>query len=260
LKPPTTWDELLTVGRAIRDKKKISAFSVAGNANHYFLPMVWQEGGEIATEKAGKWVSGLASEEAAEAIQFYADLYRKEKFAPESALTWNARDVRSAFEAGDLAMMIGGGWDLKAILEAHPELEGKVGTVLLPKGPSGSQDTFAGGSHLVVFDGSKHEALAQKYVKFLLEPARVTAFAEQIGFLPGSLTALDRLPDDPLFSTFTDQLKSHSRTYPPVTQWGAFEADNLFVNAVQQVMKGEKPAADALKGVAAAMDAEFSNG
>ncbi len=136
LSVPTTWDELLTVGRAIRDRTGMAAFGVAGNAPHYVLPMVWQNGGEIAYRKGGVWRSGMESPEAVAAVQFYADLYRTEHFAPAGALSWNARDVRKAFEAGDLAMMIGGGWDLRPLLAAHPELAGKVGTALLPAGPA----------------------------------------------------------------------------------------------------------------------------
>ncbi|MGH9000075.1 MAG: extracellular solute-binding protein [Acidimicrobiia bacterium] len=257
LPAPATWDELVTVGRAVRDRTGMSAFGVAGDANHYFLPMVWQNGGEIATRGAdGGWVSGMSSDEAVEAIQFYADLYRKERFAPEGALTWNARDVRAAFEAGQLAMMIGGGWDVDAILAAHPELEGKVATALLPAGPSGSRATFAGGSHFVVFEDSDQQALASEYVEFLLEPSRVRAFSDRIGFLPGQIQALDSVPAGGP-DTFVTQLKEHSRTYPPTTKWGGFEGDGLFVNAVQSVMKGDQTAAAAMTAVAEAMDQAF---
>ena len=259
LRPPATWDDLLKVGRAVRDKAKVSAFGVAGNANHYFLPMVWQNGGQIATRQGDRWVSRMDSPPAVQAVQFYADLYRVERFAPEGALSWNARDVRAAFEAGDLAMMIGGGWDLQAILKAHPELEGKVATALLPAGPSGSRDTFAGGSHLVVFEGSKHKDLARAYTEFLLDPARVANFSGKIGFLPGTREGLQAQAASapPPFATFTSQLEEHSRTYPPARQWGSFEADGLFVNAVQQVMKGQRTAAAAMAEVAAAMNKAF---
>jgi N,N'-diacetylchitobiose transport system substrate-binding protein len=260
LAAPATWDELLKVGRAVRDKAKISAFGVAGNANHYFLPMVWQNGGQLATRQGDRWISRMDAPPAVQAVQFYADLYRVERFAPEGALSWNARDVRSAFEAGSLAMMIGGGWDLQAILKAHPELEGKVATALLPAGPSGSRDTFAGGSHLVVFEESKHKDLARAYTEFLLDPARVAEFSGKIGFLPGTTEGLkaQAASAGSQFATFTSQLEGHSRTYPPARQWGSFEADGLFVNAVQQVMKGERTAAQAMGEVAAAMNKAFS--
>lgn len=259
LSVPTTWAELLTVGRAVRDRTDLHAFGVAGTSNHYFLPLVWQNGGEIATEKDGQWRSGMASPEAVEAIRFYADLYAKEHFAPDGALSWNSRDVRAAFEAGDLAMMIGGGWDLRAILTAHPELKDKVGTALLPEGPGGSRATFAGGSHLVVFEGTEHEALARDWVEFLLDPDRVASFSDQIGFLPGAVAGLKALPStgDALYGTFSTQLQDHSRTYPPTKAWGSFEADGLFTNAIQSVMKGEKTAEAAMAEVAKAMDTAF---
>jgi N,N'-diacetylchitobiose transport system substrate-binding protein len=259
LEVPATWDDLLAVGRAIRDRSGRAAFGVAGNAAHYVLPMVWQNGGEIAYQKGGVWRSGMASPAAVAAVQFYADLYRVERFAPAGALSWNARDVRQAFEAGDLAMMIGGGWDVRAILAAHPELAGKVGTALLPAGPGGTRHSFAGGSHLVTFAGTKKGTLARRYLDFLLEPARVTAFTTKIGFLPGARDALAAAtPPDPLYQTFSTQLRDHSRTYPPTREWGTFEADGLFTSAVQQVMAGKKTAAEAMKAVAKAMDAAFS--
>ena len=258
LSVPTTWDELVSVGRVIRDRTGMAAFGVAGNAAHYVLPMVWQNGGEIAYRKGGVWRSGMASPEAIAAVQFYADLYRTERFAPAGALSWNARDVRKAFEAGDLAMMIGGAWDLRPLLAAHPELAGKVGTALLPAGPSGARDSFAGGSHLVVFSGTKKAATARRYLDFLLDPGRVATFTTKIGFLPGARDALAAAtPADPLYRTFSAQLEDHSRSYPPTREWGGFEADGLFTSAAQQVMAGKRTAAQAMKDVAKTMDGAF---
>jgi N,N'-diacetylchitobiose transport system substrate-binding protein len=258
LSVPTTWEELLSVGQAIRDRTGMAAFGVAGNAAHYVLPMVWQWGGEIAYRKGGVWRSGMDSPEAIAAVQFYADLYRRERFAPAGALSWNARDVRKAFEAGDLAMMIGGAWDLRPLLAAHPELAGKVGTALLPAGPSGERDSFAGGSHLVVFSGTRKASTARRYLDFLLDPVRVASFTTKIGFLPGALDALSAAtPPDPLYKTFSAQLEDHSRSYPPTREWGGFEADGLFTSAVQQVMAGKRTAAQAMKDVAKTMDAAF---
>ncbi len=270
---PATWNDLVTVGRAIRDRAHMGAFGVAGDAEHYVLPMVWQNGGEIAYRKEGVWRSGMSSAEAVAAVQFYADLFRTEHFAPAGALSWNARDVRQAFGAGDLAMMIGGAWDVKALLAAHPELAGKVGTALLPAGPSGDRSSFAGGSHLVVFSGTKKEALARRYIDFLLDPGRVAAFTSRIGFLPAvhDSGGHPRAPGgdedpgaagtgtDPVYRPFAEQLDSHSRTYPPTREWGGFEADGLFTAAVQQVMAGKQTAAQAMKGVARAMDTAFSD-
>jgi N,N'-diacetylchitobiose transport system substrate-binding protein len=262
LEPPDSWEQLLAAGRAIRDRTDLSAFGVAGIVTHNFLPMVWQNGGKIAEQRQGRWVSRLDAPEAIEAIQFYADLYARERFAPEGALSWNHRDVRAAFEAGALAMMIGGAFDVRTILAGHPELEGKVGTVLLPKGPAGSRDTLAGGSHLVVFEQSREKELARAYADFLLVPDRVREFADEIGFHPGTIEGLEasRADATKLYEPFVTQLLSHSRTYPPVKEWGGFEGDQLFVGAVQQVMQGKKTARDAMVEVAGQMNERFKSG
>ncbi|MGH9023807.1 MAG: extracellular solute-binding protein, partial [Acidimicrobiia bacterium] len=265
LKPPTTWDELVKVGRAVQAGTDMHAFGVAGKANHFFLPLVWQKGGSLAELENGQWRSRIGDPKAAEAVQFYADLYAKEHFAPEGALTWNSRDVQSAFEAGDLAMMVGGGWDLKAILAGAPDLVGKVGTVLLPEGPAGNRDSFAGGSHLVVFESSARKELARSFASHLLDPARLTTFADRLGFLPATLAGLEHAAssggaDDPntaLFATFVSQLRDHSRAYPATKDWGRFEGDGIFANAVQQVMAGKRSAAEAMREVAADMNTAF---
>jgi N,N'-diacetylchitobiose transport system substrate-binding protein len=104
LSVPRTWSELVTVGRAVRDKKKMAAFGVAGNANHYVLPMVWQNGGEIATEKDGRWVSAMDGPKAVEAVQFYADLMARHKVVPPEATTWEYDEIIAGGQRDRYAM------------------------------------------------------------------------------------------------------------------------------------------------------------
>ncbi|HVW32544.1 MAG TPA: hypothetical protein VHL53_08405, partial [Acidimicrobiia bacterium] len=124
-------------------------------------------------------------------------------------------------------------------------------------GPAGDRDTFAGGSHLVIFTGTKKEARARAFVDFLMDPARVEAFTSQIGFLPGVREDGAAAPDL-LYAPFAEQLEQHSRSYPPTREWGGVEADGLFTAEVQQVMAGKKTAAQAMRTVARTMDSAFS--
>jgi N,N'-diacetylchitobiose transport system substrate-binding protein len=252
LQPPTTWDELISVGRQVQQRTKMHAFGVYGKGTHIFLPMVWQAGGEIAVRRNGRWTAAIDSPEAVRAIQFYSDLFTKERFAPAGALNWSSLDVRSAFVNGDLAMMIGGGWDLDAMVAANPALRDRVGTALTPAGPSGNRDAFAGGSNLAIFQRSEHKTLARAFADFLLAPARVKDFSSQLGFLPGSTAGLEAraATEDALHAPFRTQLAEHSRQYPASPKWGTFEGENLFASAVQEVMQGRKTAGDAMKRVA----------
>jgi N,N'-diacetylchitobiose transport system substrate-binding protein len=134
LEVPTTWDELLEVGETIEAETDLDPINVAGSYVHMLAPMVWQAGGELAVEANGGWEAQVDSDEGRAAFAAYADLFER-GWSPEGAVTWTSVDVREAFTNEDAAMMVGGGWDLAAILGTNPDLEGRVGTALLPEGP-----------------------------------------------------------------------------------------------------------------------------
>ncbi|MDP9023255.1 MAG: sugar ABC transporter substrate-binding protein [Actinomycetota bacterium] len=259
LEPPQTWDELIEAGKVIDDQTDLFPFGVIGGYTHLYLPMIWQWGGEIAVETGGTWESRINSPEAVEAWTTYADLFER-GWAPEGALGWNSADLREAFAAGDFAMMIGGGWDLSAILDSAPDLEGKVESVLTPEGPAGNRAAFAGGSHFVIFEGSDNPDLAQQFINHMLEEERVAEFATELGFLPGTESGIEAsgLLDDPLYSPFAEQLRDHSRTYPASGAWGTLEGEGVFVTAMEQILGGERTVEEALNEVAERMNEAFA--
>lgn len=256
---PGTWGELLQVGQKIADQTDLFPFGLSGQNRHLFLPLVWQAGGEIAVQQAGTWKSRMGSPEAVEAFAFYKEMWDR-NWAPDGAVNWTSADVRDAFANGDIAMIVGGGWDLAAILDSNPELKGKIGTALTPAGPGGSRAAFAGGSHLVVFEQSDQHDLAKRFARFMLQPDRVATFAQQLGFLPATASgiAATGVKDDPLYQPFARQLLDHSRTYPPSPAWGKLEGDKLFINAMQSVLIGKQDVSSALADVARQMDAAFT--
>ncbi len=242
---PTTWEELLAAAEAIDTETDVAPIQVAGDYTHMLVPMIWQAGGEVATETDGTWEPQVDSDAGRAAFQAYTDLAQ---WSPEGAVQWNSVDVREGFANGDAAMMVGGGWDLAAILDANPELEGKVATSVLPAGPGGNSDTFAGGSHLVSFAESDQQELGRQFIEFMLEPDNVATFADTLGFLPGTASGVEAssAAGDELYGPFTEQLVEHSRTYPATAGWGAVEGDKTFTNAIQQVMQGSLSVDDAV--------------
>lgn len=259
LEVPDTWDDVVAAGEVIEQETDLFPFGVAGDYLHMLAPMVWQAGGQIATENGGSWDVQIDSPEAVEAFEFYADIYRR-GWSPKGALSWNELDLRGAFENGDVAMMVAGVWDVPQIHTNAPDLEGKLGTALLPAGPGGSRDTFAGGSHLVVFEESENKDTARAFAEYMLEPGQVSAWTDATGFFAGTVTAIDQSDaiGDPLYEPFALQLRDHSRTYPPTPAWGAVEGEKVFTNAIQRVMKGEISAEEAVSEVAAELDAALN--
>ncbi len=70
-----------------------------------------------------------------------------------AATTWDEADLSDAFSRGDVAMMIAGSWTPGALVEANPDLEGKIGAFPIPGQDGGVAPSFLGGSHLSVFEG-----------------------------------------------------------------------------------------------------------
>ena len=261
LEPPETWDDVLAAGDAIAEQGEMDPIHVAGIHTHMQAPLVWQSGGELATRgEDGSWTAEVDSEAGIQAFTQFQELWDR-GWSPEGAVNWNSVDVRDAFANGDSAMMIGGGWDLAAALDTNPDLEGNVGTTLVPAQSDGSPDAFAGGSHLVRFAESDNPELATEFIEFMLQPEQVTQFTEAIGFLPGTVSGVEAssASGDELFATFANQLVDHSRSYPPTAAWGQIEGDQVFPTAAQGIMQGELTPEEAAAQVDEAMQQAFDS-
>jgi N,N'-diacetylchitobiose transport system substrate-binding protein len=260
VEPPKTWDELKTAAATIKQKGGgIYPIAYTGLTEHYYLPTIWQAGGEIATKDGDSWKAALNSPEAVQAIDFYTSFYKK-GYTPKAAIGWEEPDAQEAFINGDIAMLVAGGWTYNSIIQTKPELESKIGTVLEPAGPSGKDTAFAGGSHLVVFKESENTETANAFVDFMLEPANLNKFTSEIGFLPGTVAGIEESGylEDPVRKPFAEQLLEHSAVYPPSPRWGALEGANIFDGVIQNVMKGKETPQQAAQILAEKMDEEFA--
>lgn len=238
--PPETWQDILTVGDAIAAARDdIAPIHVAGDYQHLNQALIWGAGGEIATEQGDAWTPGFDTDAGREALGFLMQLWEK-GWAPEAAATWNSADVRDAFTNGQSAMMIGGGWDVGLIESSNPDLEGNLGTALMPAGPAGSRDVFAGGSHLVVFEESDQQELARAFAEYMIAPEQAGRYAGENGLLPGTVGGVEEaVGGDPVYGVFGEQFVEHSRPYPAAGWWGKVEASGALSNEFQQLLLGE---------------------
>jgi N,N'-diacetylchitobiose transport system substrate-binding protein len=240
LEPPETWDDLKTVADEIKAKKPdIFPIIVPGDYIHMLLPMVWQAGGEIATQEGDAWTAAINSEEGKQAFDTFAAWHKD--YSPKETLNQNEADARVPFDNAKAAMFIGGPWDVTAAQTENPDLEGKLATALLPEGPGGNRDTFAGGSHLSVFADSDNKELAAAFRDFMLQPEELTKFTDELGFFAGTVSGINgsKLLEDPIMEPFGIQLRDHSRVYPVTPKWGALETDpKPSTVALQSIVQG----------------------
>lgn len=254
--PPETWQDLLDVGDQIAaERDDIAPIHMAGDYQHMNQALIWNAGGEIATQDGDTWTPGFDSDAGREALGFLDEVWQR-GWAPEGAVAWNSADVRDAFTNGDSAMMVGGGWDIGLIEDNNPDLEGNLGAALMPAGPAGNRDAFAGGSHLVVFEESPQQELAREFAEYLIEPEQAARYAEENGLLPGTVQGVEEsVGGDELHGVFGEQLVAHSRGYPAAGWWGQLEGAGSLPDEFQRLLLGEV----SVEETAANLDAAIQN-
>jgi N,N'-diacetylchitobiose transport system substrate-binding protein len=255
LQAPKTWDELVASATKVQQANPgVNGFGVAAGAIWYFLPSIWQWGGEIATEQNGKWTAKVDSPQAIAAFQFYADLLTKHKLAPAGAASWSGTDAAKSIALGQTASMVGGSWDLKTILQEAPAMEQKLATVPIPMGPGGNNATFAGGSNLAVFEECNNKTLAKSFVDYMLQRDNLVQVTKSLGLLPATMDALEAERttgsfSTPLLKAYAEQVTS-TKSIPPISTWGKVEGTGAVVNAIQAIISGNKTAEAAMKQLA----------
>ncbi|MDP9445011.1 MAG: sugar ABC transporter substrate-binding protein [Actinomycetota bacterium] len=257
LEPPTTWDEWVEVGTAIKEAKpNMVAMPVIGESSYGVYPFIWGAGGEIATESDGTWTSQLDSPEARRGIEFYTGLATEHGLSTPAAVTWDELELRDAFIKGDVAMMMSGSWTPKAIVAENPELEGKLGAFTIPGPDGGHSPSFVGGSHLAVFESSDKQDLGWEFIELMSTQEYATKWAEQTTFFPGleSLLADLQQESDPLVAPFATQMVEAGRSVPVTPEWGQVEAKVTVPAMLQSILSGKKSVDDATADAAAEMN------
>lgn len=238
LEAPTTWDEIVSVGTALKAANPdLIPFPVPASV-HTTTPFVWGAGGEVATEDGGTWTSGLDSAESVEGLTFLSSLVTEHNLSTPAASTWNEADTRDAFARGEAAMIVSGSWTPGSILEAAPDLEGKLGVVPIPGPDGGMSPSFVGGSHLSVFETSENPDLAWTFVELMTTGEFAAKWGEQSGFFPATnelLTSIEEA-DDPLVAPFALQMRDAGATLPVTPAWGQVEGAQILPAMMQTIL------------------------
>ncbi|MFF8233541.1 extracellular solute-binding protein [Streptomyces caelestis] len=187
-----------------------TGWNIGFNSWIFWLPLVWQQGGDIYDAKTGKFT--FDSPEVAKALEYYASI-PKQGLAPT-----DKTESMPAFQAGQIATYQEGPWVGGSLHNDAPKLDGTWKTAPLPysKQPAG----FAGGSDLAVFKDAKNADAAWKFARFLTEPANLAAYAKATGNIPPSPSAWDeaKLSEDETMKAFAEQLKV-SKAPPAIGTW-----------------------------------------
>lgn len=243
LEAPKTWDDIVAAGEKIKAAKPdMIPFAVPGTAEFGVYPWVWGAGGQVATEKDGKWTSGLDSAKSRDGIQFYTDLATKYGFSTAGATTWKETDVLDNFNQGKVAMAIQGSWTPATIVQKAPDLEGKIAATPIPGQKSGISDSVLGGSHLSMFETAKNKDLAWKFIDMMTTGKFAEQWASQTGYFSGlnSLVKKSMDSDDPLVRPFATQMVEGGASVPVSPNFGKVQAKQTTNSMIQAILSGQK--------------------
>ncbi len=199
--PPRSWTELLDVASRISREKKIAGYLY--NAGRWeatvfdHLAMFWAQGGALV-DGAGRPTFG-EGENRQRMVNLFAFLRDtiKTGASPRSVLaSMDYQQLTSAAAAGDVAMFLGGNWqlaDLKANLT--PEEFAKWDVAPIPQRDPSTSSTGTGGWIWVVFakDPERRKA-AVEFIRRVEAPANAARISEATGHLPVRRSVYQQFP------------------------------------------------------------------
>lgn len=199
-----------TAGKQNPKLRHAAGLVMGFNSWVFWVPMVWQQGGDIYDAETGKFT--FDTPEVAKALEYWATV-PKEGLAPT-----DRSDAVQGFRDGLIATYQQAAWAGASFHKDAPELDGKWKTMPVPysEQPAG----FAGGTDLAVFKEAENPDAAWKFARFLTEPANLAAYVKATGALPASPQAWSEgnLSADENMKPFDEQLKV-SKAPPAITTW-----------------------------------------
>jgi multiple sugar transport system substrate-binding protein len=227
-----TYNDMLEIARRLTKGTQEYGYGVAasrddtGNVFQTFGPVVYWQGADYLNPQ--QTAPTLNTPEFIKAVQFWTDLYTKEKVVPQGTINYTiTRDVMPLFIENKVAMFIGGDQNA-AEFKKYPNL--KFGFVVPPKSP-----VAMGGYFFTVPVTAKNKQGAFDFAKWFLQPENLGNLTIRI---PARLKAVQYgVWNDPIYQTVL-QGAMDGRLAPTVTQWPAIQ--NIIIVELQNIMQRQK--------------------
>jgi ABC-type glycerol-3-phosphate transport system substrate-binding protein len=192
--PPTTWAQLLTDAKALTKAYPGSyGLGAPSNYTNAIVSYIWGAGGQVATQRNGKWVGQLTTPQAEAGIKFYADLYLSQHLSPSKYVGQTELGAPGAtsggsnedFALGKLDMYIDGPWAQSELTAVSKKYAADWSSFPIPSenGPNPAP-AFSGGSDLGVWVKSKYTQADWDLMSVMDSPTQATTFANAQGFFP----------------------------------------------------------------------------
>lgn len=241
---PDNWTDWLAAMRAITHVEGPGHYGI-------YLPLnEWPPQVVLGLEQGSPLITpdghgAFADSGYARAFDFLLSLYHQRLAPPVTSN--DIANVYQEFARGTFAMYITGPWNIGEFRRRlPPELQHSWTTAPMP-GPTGPESgvSLAGGSSLVIFRSSRHQAMAWELIRFLERPDIQLRFYQLTGDLPARREAWDdsTLAADREAQAFRVQLGRVVPT-PMIPEWE--EVTTKIMDQTEAAVRGGVTPAEAL--------------
>ncbi|MBD0707032.1 MULTISPECIES: extracellular solute-binding protein [unclassified Streptomyces] len=237
-KPPATRAEWLKDTEKLNGKGSQGIY-LAGQDWYTLAGFIWDEGGELATDKGGEWTGALESPAARRGMAFYKELQSLGS-GPKNADEQNPPQA-DIFAKGDVAQLIAAPSAVAAILKANPGLKDKLGYFPIPGLKEGQPcAVFTGGSDLIIPQNAPQRTAAIDVVKALAGEKWQSDLARTMGYVPNKKGLASVVAGEEATAVMA-QGAARGRATPNSAQWANVEADNPIKPYMTSVLQGGDP-------------------
>lgn len=255
-KPPTTWDELMEIAKAISDPPKVYGYAFPAmkeeDTAHRFYAFLHSAGGEIlsADMKEARFNSAAG----VEALQFMVDLVESEAASLNLGGTYSDIDRGLFLDRYAMSIMtkpIGLARDIIPNLTDEQYLK-DYGVANIPRHPNGEFATQSGGYLLAIPKRSAHPELAWELISLATGAKAQFDYTVARGYVPTRYSLMERAADyveeDPSFDVILNQLP-YAYFRPSIPEYT--EISNALQDAIQLALLGRMTPKQALDQAAA---------
>ncbi|MEK5491486.1 sugar ABC transporter substrate-binding protein [Paenibacillus sp. FSL R7-0297] len=192
---PWTWDQVLDAAKKLNDPAKgvygidpAQGFGNAGATAYFKYPIIWQFGGDIMSPDGTTSKGYLDKPETKKALQFFSDLYNKDKV---SSLEYPP----DPFPNNQLAMTVDGSWSLGNYADKFPNFKLGEDYDIAPL-PKETQQAVANGSwSLAISSKSKNAEAAWQFVNWVTGSEGAKTYCSITKDIPARYSVAKEFPE-----------------------------------------------------------------
>ena len=237
---PTTLDEYVASGEKLAQALPgVSGVYFPGKDWYNALPFIWENGGEVAVQKDGKWEAQMSSDASVKGIEQVQQLMTTASLAPKDG---DETEAWVPFRTEKAATLSAPSWAYWSIVadenKADTALTKTVGFYALPGKNGGAAQVFAGGSNIGISAKSAHPELAKSALEIMLSDDYQTLLAKA-GLVPAKKALGSQVAAaTPELAKIISDAAANAKLTPASPKWADVEAKGLLQDFFVQVAAG----------------------